>query len=116
MTSYKNFPKRFTKIDDLVRRDYRHITEADRCYFVGEYTARKGYAYSDTNQLILNFKKPMDRAGQPDWHHKEKTIQVAANVLGASHVFWSGGGATSPPIEEIGPTVVLEAAFQGTES
>ena len=81
MTSYKNFPKRITKIDDLVRRDYRHITEADRCYFVGEYTARKGYAYSDTNQLILNFKKSMDRAGQPEWRHKEKAIQVAANVF-----------------------------------
>lgn len=79
MTSYKNFPKRFTKIDDLVRRDYRHITEADHCYFVGEYTARKGYAYSDTNQLILNFKKSIDRAGQPEWRHKEKAIQVVAN-------------------------------------
>ena len=35
---------------------------------------------------------------------------------GASHVFWSGGcGAASPPFEEVGPTVVLQAAFDGEQ-
>ena len=35
---------------------------------------------------------------------------------GASHFFWSGGcGATSPPFEEVGPTVVLQAAFDGEQ-
>ena len=35
---------------------------------------------------------------------------------GAFHVFWSGGSAaTSPPFEEVGPTHVLAAAFEGEQ-
>ena len=35
---------------------------------------------------------------------------------GASHVFRSGGcGVTGPPVEEVGPTVVFEAAFDGKQ-
>ena len=63
MTSDNTFPRRFTKIDDLTRRDHSYLTGDDACCFIGEYTARKGYAYSATNQPILNFKKTMDRRG-----------------------------------------------------
>ena len=36
--------------------------------------------------------------------------------LGHVSRFWSGGcGAASPPIEEVGPAVVLEAAFDGEQ-
>lgn len=79
MTSDSTFPQRFTKIDDLTQRDHFYLTEDDDCYFIGEYTARGGYAYSHTNDLILNFKKPMDRRGRPEWRYKEQAIrQVAA--------------------------------------
>ena len=81
MTSDRTFPRRFTKIDDLTRRDHHYLTEDDACYFIGEYTARKGYAYSATNQLILNFKKPMDRRGRPEWIHKERAILQAAEAF-----------------------------------
>ena len=38
------------------------------------------------------------------------------NSAGASHVFRSGAcGATSPPVEEVGPTVVFESAFDGKQ-
>ncbi len=50
------------------------LAEEDRCYFFGEYTAREGYSYSDTNSLILNFKKPMTRKGQPEWPYKRRAI------------------------------------------
>ena len=78
MMSDSTFPQRLTKIDDLTRLDHAHLTEDDECYFIGEYTARKGFAYSDTNDLILNFKKPMDRRGRPEWPYKFRAIKQAA--------------------------------------
>ena len=78
MTSDATLPQRLTKVDTLTRPDHSHLTEDDICYFIGEYTARKGYAYSDTNSLVLNFKKTMDRRGRPEWHYKERAIQTVA--------------------------------------
>lgn len=78
MTSDGTFPRRLTKVDDLIRPDHRHLTAADVCYFIGEYTAYRGYAHSDTNRLIFNFKKTMDRRGRPEWRYKDQAIQTAA--------------------------------------
>jgi len=49
MTSSSTFPQRLTKIDDLIRPDHSYLTDVDSCYFLGEYTARKGYAFSPGN-------------------------------------------------------------------
>jgi hypothetical protein len=84
MTSGSIFPQRFTKIDDLVRPDHHYLAAADECYFIGEYTARKGAAYSATNQLILNLKKSMDRRGRPEWPYKARAIKTAAGALRAA--------------------------------
>ena len=78
MTSDGTFPRRLTEIDDLIRPDHWHLTDADVCYFIGEYTASRGYSHSNTNQLILNFKKKMNRRGRPEWCYKEQAIQMAA--------------------------------------
>lgn len=51
-----SFPSRFTRIDDLTRSDHNHLLPEDECLFFGDYTARKGWAHSATNQLILNYK------------------------------------------------------------
>lgn len=86
MTSDVAFLYRLTEIDELTRPDHYWLNDDDRCYFLGEYTARKGYSYSQTNQLILNFKKPLDRKGKPEWRYKQSALlQVAAafqRVLG----------------------------------
>lgn len=85
MTSEAIFPRRFTEIDDLIRREHFRLSAADRCYFIGEYTARKGYDYSATNDLILNFKKSMGRRGNPhEWKHKERAIRQAAAAFSAA--------------------------------
>ena len=81
MTSETTFPQRLTKIDDLMRCDHVYLSEDDECYFIGEYTARIGYAYSATNQLVLNFKKTMDRRGFPEWRYKGRAIGEAAAAL-----------------------------------
>ena len=36
MNSGSTFPQRLTKIDDLTRPDHTYLTQADRCYFLGE--------------------------------------------------------------------------------
>jgi hypothetical protein len=81
MTSAGTFPQRLTKIDDLTRPDHSYLTAADVCYFLGEYTARKGFAFSTTNNLIINLKKPMDRQRLPEWRYKARAIQTAAAAL-----------------------------------
>ena len=86
MTSGHTFPQRLTEIDDLTRGDHRYLAAGDVCHFIGEYTARRGFAYSATNSLILDFKKPVGRAGRREWRYKEEAITTAAAVLrGAVH-------------------------------
>lgn len=98
MTSGTPFPSNLTAIDQLTRPDHSYLNEQDRCYFLGEYTARKGYAYSETNNLILNLKKPMDRQGKPEWVHKGRAILRAAGALrNAIHNDWLAS-ATFVPI------------------
>lgn len=81
MTSAGSFPQRLTKVDALIRPDHTYLTPADTCYFLGEYSARKGYAFSSTNNLVLNFKKPVDRRGRPEWQYKEQAIVTAAKAF-----------------------------------
>ncbi len=73
-----------TKIDDLQREDHWYLTPEDSCWFLGEYTARAGYQFSTTNSFISNLKKPMSTRGQPQWLHKERAIQEAAQMVALS--------------------------------
>lgn len=82
MTSASIFPQRLTKVDALTLPDHSYLTAADDCYFLGEYTARKGHSFSETNNLILNFKKPVSVRGQAQWKYKEAAITEAATALG----------------------------------
>ena len=81
MTSGSTFPQRLTKIDELIRPDHSYLTPDDLCYFLGEYSARKGYAFSPTNNLVLNFKKPVSKRGRPEWPYKERAITNAADAF-----------------------------------
>jgi len=84
MTSGSTFPQRLTKIDDLTRADHFYLAVEDECYFLGDYTARKGYAFSPTNPLIFNFKKKMDRRGRPEWPYKAQAIGTTAAAFRAA--------------------------------
>ena len=81
MTSASIFALRFTLVDDLTRPDHPYLTVSDRCYFLGEYTARQGYSYSATNSLILNIKKSVERRNRPDWRYKERAIRQTAEAF-----------------------------------
>jgi len=84
MTLLPPLPIRLTKIDQLVLPNHYHLTESDDCYFWGEYTARGGFAYSKTNQLILNLKKEPDRQGRPEWRHKGIAINEIAREFAST--------------------------------
>lgn len=60
------------------------LTPDDICYFVREYTPRVGYSSGidpNTNQLIMNYKKPADRRGKAEWRHKKRAIVSFATEL-----------------------------------
>ena len=74
-------PTKLTRVDSLLLADHYYLDADDECYFIGEYTARTGYAFSATNDLIQNLKKPMDRRDRPEWKYKEWAISKAADML-----------------------------------
>jgi hypothetical protein len=89
MTSASTFPQRLTEIDDLTRPDHFYLMADDACYFLGEYTARKGFAFSPTNQLVLNFKKSLVKRGSQQWKYKEQAMGQAATAFRAALVTYS---------------------------
>jgi hypothetical protein len=74
-------PTKLTRVDSLLLPDHYYLDADDECYFIGEYTARAGFAFSATNDLIQNLKKPMDRRDRPEWKYKEWAITKAADML-----------------------------------
>lgn len=72
---------RLSKIDELTRPDHTFLTEDDTCYFLGEYNARKGFSFSEMNNLINNLRKPMDRRDRPEWRFKEGAIRTCGTIL-----------------------------------
>lgn len=68
-------------IGDLERADHWHLTTDDECAFLGEYTARKGYAHSKTNQIITNLKKGLELRGTSQWPWKNKAIVEIARCM-----------------------------------
>ncbi|HAU1457911.1 TPA: hypothetical protein JBI56_06675 [Legionella pneumophila] len=69
------------QIDESLIDDHYYIEEDDECFFFGEYAGKQGYSFSETNQLIFNFKKPMSAKGKPGWTYKSKAIQTIAEIL-----------------------------------
>src|SRR5262249_32681191 len=83
MTSGGRFLSHLTLIDDLTRPDHSYLTSNDSCAFIGEYTARGGFSFSETNDLISNLKKSVDRRLLAEWRYKELAIQKVARTLKA---------------------------------
>jgi hypothetical protein len=78
--SKDTFPKLLSKIDGLTRGDHFYLAEDDECYFFGDYTTGAGYS-GPTNDLIINFKKQVDRKGRPEWRYKGLAIESASEAF-----------------------------------
>jgi hypothetical protein len=67
-------------IDDSNRGAHYFLTPDDRCFFLHEFTARKGYNYSPGNQFIFNFKKSPAQKHEPHFAYKLRAIQEAISI------------------------------------
>jgi predicted amidophosphoribosyltransferase len=74
-------PTKLTRVDSLLLADHYYLDADDDCYFIGEYTARAGFAFGAMNDLIQNLKKTMERRDRPEWKYKEWAISKAADML-----------------------------------
>ena len=88
-------PIRLSKIDDLTRPDHTFIEAADECLYLGEYTARKGYQFSDTNNLIFNFQASL-AGGEGMCYSISPAVATGASKF-ISLSFSSSTRRTSPP-------------------
>ncbi|WP_271895428.1 phosphoribosyltransferase [Candidatus Phyllobacterium onerii] len=63
--------------------DHRFITSDDECYFLGEYTARKGFSHSETNDKIISLKmKPSIQYSSPArFKYKRRAIEYWGRML-----------------------------------
>lgn len=73
-----------TKLDPVNLPDHYDMTEADECYFLRSYTRGLGYTGGETNNLIINFKKKMDRKGRAEWKYKGIAIRQLTHELAAA--------------------------------
>jgi hypothetical protein len=97
-TSDESWSGSLRLVGDLERPDHWYLTEADVCYFFGEYTAHKGYAHSATNQLIANLKKKPSTRSTPQWGYKTAAIGRIARAIAANLKPGALQGLTFVPI------------------
>jgi hypothetical protein len=74
---------RLTQIDNIQRSDHRFLTESDNCAYLGEFTARQGFNFSETNKQIHNLKIPPSRTNEL-WYlrnYKNTAINFWGNKL-----------------------------------
>lgn len=77
---------RFQYIDQTNISDHTRVLTSDRVIFLREYTAQKGFAFSDTNNLISNLKK---KKGDGGFHYKSRAIdQCATEIFNGLHPDW----------------------------
>lgn len=88
------------KIDESNRSAHYYLEEGHECFFFHEYTARKGYAHSDGNSLVINLKKSVLLKGQPQYKYKGQAINTCASMLRAAleNAPWVFNDATIVPI------------------
>jgi hypothetical protein len=72
---------RFRTIDDQSRSDHSYLTPGDDCNYLYEYTSRKDYSFSATNNLVSNLKKKL---GAPGYNYKVQAIGAAARAFAAA--------------------------------
>ncbi|MDX0840014.1 hypothetical protein GOD96_29375 [Sinorhizobium medicae] len=72
---------RLSIIDDSNRSDHYHLTQADSCFFIFEYTSGRNYSFSKTNNLISNLKKKPSQSHLPGYGYKQQAITISARCF-----------------------------------
>ncbi len=77
------------QVDELQLPNHYYLTPGDTCIYLREYTPRQGYEYSETNRLIHNFKKSVDRRGKKEYYYKEQAIgQIEREIASCFKKEW----------------------------
>ena len=72
---------RLQKIDELSLPSHQYLTPEDECFYFMNYT-RLDLGYTSENDLILNFKKRMDRQNRPaEWKWKLWAIRKISELF-----------------------------------
>jgi hypothetical protein len=119
-------PEKLWRIDESTVGQHFLLRATDRCYYVWEYTAGKGYDFSPTNNLISNLKtKPTQIAKTPKRNFwKQQAINHSASALRqllgqafveqrATFIPVPGSKAAGDPDYDDRVLEVLRRAFQG---
>ncbi|MBY5734056.1 hypothetical protein HFO26_27800 [Rhizobium leguminosarum] len=85
------------EIDDTTRQDHTRLLASDGCLYLYEYTSRRGYDFSATNNLISNLKKKPSTAGSPSYKYKIRAIQSCiADLKSVLRPSWLATGTLVP--------------------
>jgi hypothetical protein len=86
-----------TQIDDTTRGDHTRLGASDTCLYLFEYTSRKRYDFSATNNLISNLKKKPSTSGTYAYRYKGVAIKECIDHLaGALRADWLAIGTLVP--------------------
>lgn len=73
----------FLEIDESLLPSYFYLEDDDYCLFYFVYTAKENFRFSDTNSLIWNFKKSLEKktTNPREWPHKGRAISEIGGHL-----------------------------------
>ncbi len=74
--------KKLRKIDEAAREIHHHICEEDHCYYLVERTSKRGFSFSNANQLIENLKKRPSTSNGAEMDYKAGAIRACSEKLG----------------------------------
>ncbi len=72
---------RLSRIDDLTRREHYYLGDQDTCFYLGEYSARKGGAFGMTSVLVHDLLQPRNPAVVKQEHRKDRALGSVAQWL-----------------------------------
>ena len=99
---------RLSRIDDLTRREHYYLGDQDTCFYLGEYSARKGGAFGMTSVLVHDLLQPRDPAVSKQEYRKDRALGSVAQWL--HEVFDPGnvGNVTFVPMPQSGSGIVTD--------
>jgi len=80
---------RLSQIDASNIGDHARLVDTDVCLYAHEYTSGRDYSFSQTNNLINNFKKKPSSSSAAELRYKAAAIvQCSAIFAGALNTLW----------------------------
>lgn len=99
---------RLMRIDDLTRRDHYYVGAGDACYYFGEYTSRKGTAYSIASSLVHDLLELHDPAIPKQEFRKDRALSRVAQWIGGVFDPQSLALATFVPLPQSGSGILTD--------